>query len=360
MLIYYLVTSLESGGAELMIPDITTAIRDAGHHAHVFACEPRDRVAEARLVQAEVPYTLLSHIKASKLGSIFRFARAVRRTRPDVIWTSLSHATLVGQIVGALFGIPVASWKHSAKAKTYIRRTQSLSSLWIADSVNVADHLKDDMGVDPQHIVTWPLFNPVATGAAVPTWNGFGRLRIGSAGRLQPQKNYDLLILAVARLREIDPSTFEQLNVTIAGDGPLRPHLQNLIDSLSLRGTIRLLGWVDDISDYLRQLHLYVQPSAYEGMCIAAHEAMAVGLPVIVTPVGELRRSVEIGEAGILIEGDIVDGLVIGVQKLIRHPELMKVYGRNAEAYVMKAMSNRAFSQAARMSIARVEALAIA
>src|SRR3982751_4336485 len=54
MRIHYVVTSLESGGAEFSIPDIAKVIRGLGHDFHVFALEPRDRLAELRLIDAGV------------------------------------------------------------------------------------------------------------------------------------------------------------------------------------------------------------------------------------------------------------------------------------------------------------------
>jgi glycosyltransferase involved in cell wall biosynthesis len=355
MRIHYVVTSLESGGAEFSIPDIANVIRDLGHEFHVFACEPRDRMAEPRLIEAGIPYTLMSNRKASKVASVYRYAKAVRASPPDLIWTSLSQATFVGQIVAAIFGIPVVSWKHSADAKSYIRRSQRLSKLWIADSQDVALYLEDSMGVEPGRIATWPLFNPTFPEIPLPRWDGIGPLRIGSSGRLHPQKNYDLLIRSVDRLRKEDPETFSRIEVSIAGDGPLRVELQSLIASLDLQDKVKLLGWMSDVPAYLRSLHLYIQPSAYEGMCIAAHEAMAAGLPIVATPVGEMRRSIQPGRTGVLLEGDIVSGIDAAIREFITHPKTLKALGENARAYVESTMGAGAFARNGRDVLQQIE-----
>lgn len=356
MRIYYVMTSLESGGAEFSVPAIARVIRDLGHEFHVFACEPRDRMAEPLLIEAGVPYTLLSDRKASKRGSIWRFAAAVRRSRPDLIWGSLSQATLVGQVVGAMFGIPVVSWKHSADAKAYIRRSQRFSKLWIADSGDVASYLHESMGVETHRVATWPLFCPTFPDEPPARWDRMQPLRIGSAGRLHPQKNYELLIRAIDRLRRDDHAAYEMIDVTIAGDGPLREDLKQLIASLSLQDKVRLRGWVSDVPAYLRSLHLYVQPSAYEGMCIAAHEAMAAGLPIVATPVGEMRRSVQTGRTGVLLDGDIVDGIGAAIRRFIAHPTTLKAYGENGRAYVERTMGAGAFARNGGDVLRRIEA----
>jgi len=355
MRIHYLITSLERGGAEFSVPDIVQVLRHHGHEVHVFACEPRDRMAEPRLIEAAIPYTLLSNRKTSKVGSILRFAHKVRLSRPDLIWTSLSHATRVGQIVGAAFGIPVVSWKHSADAKRYILRSQRSSRLWIADSEDVARYLHDTMGVEPRRITTWPLFSPTFPERCVARWDGVGPLRIGSAGRLHPMKNYALLIQSMDRLRCETPEVYARTTLSIAGDGPLRDELQGLVESLNLQDNVKLEGWIADIPAYLQGLHLYVQPSAYEGMCIAAHEAMATGLPVIASPVGEMRRSVQPGVTGRLLDGDLVSGIASAIRDFVAQPDTLRAYGENARSYVQRTMGGGAFERHGGDVLSRIE-----
>lgn len=360
MRIHYVVTSLESGGAEFSIPAIARVIHDLGHDFHVFACEPRDRGAEPRLIEAGVPYTLMSGRNATRLTSVLRFARVVRASRPDLIWTSLSHATRVGQIVGASFGIPVVSWKHSADAKPAIRRAQQSSRLWIADSVDVETYLRNDMGVEAERVATWPLFSPAVHDALPLHWDKQGPLRIGSTGRLHPQKNYEVLIRSINRLRNDDPHTFARIEVSIAGDGPLRAGLQALIVSLGLEAKVKLVGWVSDVTAYLRSLHLYVQPSLYEGMCISTHEAMAAGLPVIATPVGEMRRSVQHGVTGMLVEGDLVDELGAAIRTFVTYPGTLRAFGDNGKAYVAHTMGRGAFTRNGRDVFTRIQGVVCA
>jgi glycosyltransferase involved in cell wall biosynthesis len=355
MRIHYVVTSLEGGGAEFIIPDIARVIMDLGHELHVFALKPRDRMTEPRLIEAGIPYTLMSNHEASKYASIYRYAKAVRASRPDLIWTSLSQATRVGQVVAGMFGIPVVSWKHSSDAKAHILRNQRRSKLWIADSRDVALYLEDTMGVEKNRIATWPVFNPAVSTTPISRWNGTGPLRIGSCGRLHPQKNYDLLIRAIDRIRREEPQVYERLDVSIAGDGPLRDELQKLIVSLGLQDKIRLVGWISDVPAYLQTLHLFLQPSVYEGMCLSAHEAMAAGLPIVATPVGELRRSVQPGLTGVLLEGDIVSGLGAAIRGFIAHPELLAVFGDNAREYVQRTMGAGAFAANGAEVLRRIE-----
>jgi glycosyltransferase involved in cell wall biosynthesis len=128
-----------------------------------------------------------------------------------------------------------------------------------------------------------------------------------------------------------------------------------MISSLGLQDKVRLPGWLSDIPAYLRSLHLYIQPSAYEGMCLAAHEAMAAGLPVVATPVGELRRSIQPGVSGVLLDDDIVGGIVTATRDFIAHPEMLGGYGDNARAYVERTMGSGAFTRNGTELLRRIE-----
>ena len=235
MIIHYLVTSLESGGAESSIPKIIDVMKKCGHHVQVYAFEPRDRGAEPLFAKAGISYTLLSNSKASKLGSFLRYMKVARQSRPDIIWTSLSHATIVGQVIGLILKIPVVSWKHNVRTKIYLRWSKSLTRLWIADSSTVATHLAQTMGICPDMIVTWQLFVSPPAQTTIQRWHTDRSLQIGSSGRLHPQKNYDHLIRAIGRLREVNPLSFSRIDVSIAGDGPMRSELEQLIISLGFK-----------------------------------------------------------------------------------------------------------------------------
>lgn len=65
MKIHYLVTTLETGGAEFAIPDIVTTLQDLGHEVKIYVCEPRDMGAAPRLKAAGLSWCLLSNRRRS-------------------------------------------------------------------------------------------------------------------------------------------------------------------------------------------------------------------------------------------------------------------------------------------------------
>jgi glycosyltransferase involved in cell wall biosynthesis len=136
-----------------------------------------------------------------------------------------------------------------------------------------------------------------------------GEVVIGAVGRLEPQKRFDLLIDAFARLRT--PSTASgsttpargraDLRLLIAGDGSLRPALQRHIESAGLAGVARLVGHTDDVAAFHHALDLFVQSSDYEGTPNAVLEAMAFETPLVATSAGGTAELVQNGVHGLVL-----------------------------------------------------------
>ena len=357
MKILYLVTSLEGGGAQARIPRIVTVLRECGHEVDVIACEPRGMGAAHLLDAAGITYRLLYPAHRSKWAQIRAFTRLARANRPDVIWTMLSRASVVGAVTGALCGVPVVSWKNCADRALHTRLFGGLSRLWIADSQSVADYLFKQVGIRPARIVTWPLFEQMRFTQWPRPWDGVEPLHIGSMGRLHAQKGYDLLIAAVARWLHANPQRGGRLRVTILGDGPQREQLQGLVDSLGMRSVVTLAGAVADVRPFLASLHVYAQPSRYEGMCLAAHEAMSAGLAVIATPVGELGATLRASGGGVLLGQDVVGSLAAAIDLLLRDPGKLADMGRAARRHIEQVYGEAGFAQAGRAVASRVESL---
>lgn len=102
---------------------------------------------------------------------------------------------------------------------------------------------------------------------------------LGTVGRLSYVKNQSFLIDLLYSLRK----TRLDAKLVIIGGGELRGNLEEQIDRLGLSGSVFLLGWKPDVENYLQAMDCFLLPSRFEGLGIAAMEALASGLPCIVS-----------------------------------------------------------------------------
>ncbi len=117
-----------------------------------------------------------------------------------------------------------------------------------------------------------------------------------SVGRLDRQKNLERLLRAVHEIVKGG----REIHSILVGDGVLRKELEDLVSELDLESHVTFAGLVAnrDVANYLRGSDMMALSSDYEGMPVCAIEALACGIPVATTPVGEVDKVVRTGVNG--------------------------------------------------------------
>lgn len=149
-----------------------------------------------------------------------------------------------------------------------------------------------------------------------------------NVGRLEKQKNQEMLIRAFANISQDIPNYI----LEIYGDGTLRNDLSNIISSLNMNTKIFLKGNVNDIENKMNEADIFVLSSKYEGMPNSLMEAMSMGMTCISTdcPCGGPRFLIKNFKNGILIEEGKQKELEEILKKIIKDNKLKQQIKKNA------------------------------
>lgn len=169
--------------------------------------------------------------------------------------------------------------------------------------------------------------NPLGQGMALGTEQVHPprRPELLAVARLVPQKGLDLLIQALARLREPEAPAWQ---LVLVGDGPERRSLEELAHREGVAERVLFEGFQPDPSRYRERASIFVLPSRFEGMPNALLEAMAAGLPVVINDAspGPLEM-VEPDMQGLVVPKENVQALAAAIDRLIASPPLRQRLG---------------------------------
>ena len=198
----------------------------------------------------------------------------------------------------------------------------------VALTDTVAQHLHTVVGQRPVYVIPNGIRVPSVTASDIAERDD---RTIVAMGRLSPEKGFDLLIDAFARLAAQHPDW----RLEIAGEGPERAQLQQQIDQRGLRQQVQLVGWVDDPAQFLSRGALFVLSSRYEGFPMSLLEAMACGVPVVSFDCDSGPRAIIRPEVdGLLVPAADTVALAHAIDRLMSDPVTRHSLGQRARAVV--------------------------
>jgi len=150
---------------------------------------------------------------------------------------------------------------------------------------------------------------------------------IGSLGRIEPIKGYDLLLDCLAELPGY-------CVVLLGGGGSQTGWLRKTAENAGLADRFHLVGFIEDTRFFLAACDIYVQPSRSEGVPMALLEAMATGLPIIASRVGGIGDVIRSGEDGLLVLPEDRMALRNHLMNLCRDPDVREDFGDRAKLRV--------------------------
>lgn len=333
----HVVFSLETGGLENGVVNLCNRLDPDRFHPSISVFRGGGTL-EARLDIDRVDILEVKRYRNNDLTLPLRLAWHLRRRHIDILHTH-SWGTLVEGVVAAkLARTPLIIHGEHGTIEERPRNIRIQRALWTrthqitAVSVPLADRLAQAIGFSRKQIQVIP--NGVDTDRFHPQKDSqteyrrlFGLpptgLLIGMVARLVPIKNHLGMLYALARLKAIGV----QVNLALAGDGPLQDELQQAACDLKISERVHLLGEVGPVEKFLNALNLFVLNSHAEGMSNTILEAMACGLPVVATAVGANPSLVANEQTGYLIPADNVDALSNAIAGFAKDDALEKAMG---------------------------------
>ncbi len=335
--IVHIITDLDTGGAERMLARLVAASHGARFDHHVIALIGQGRQAEA-MRAAGVPVWALGLSGAAGLPlSVARLAVWLRRLRPDVVQTWLYHADLVGTLAAALAGGPSLLWsvrcsdmdfqRYAASTALVVRLLARLSG-WpdmVVANAEAGRERHVALGYRPRR---WRIIpNGVDVAAYRPDPRARATVRrqlgvgegapvVGVVARRDPMKDHATFLEAAGRVAGRMPAPV----FVLAGRGVTAEAPEVRTAPPALAGRLHALGEHADVPRLMAGLDLLVLPSLYgEGFPNVVAEAMACGVPAVVTDVGDAAHIV--GETGRVVPPGDADALADAMVAMLGETE---------------------------------------
>lgn len=348
--ILHLITRSIGGGAQDNT-FYTCELHDRERFAVHLACEPTgqwvDRARRVCDVFHPIPSLVTPVRPWQDLKALGQIIRLLRRERFDLIHTHTAKAGFLGRLAAWLCGVPAVvhtyhafpfhdflpAWKHFLYL-TLERLAQPMTHFTITHSERDREkgsQLKVLRRADSRTVYSGIDFAKLDR-AATPLET---RRRLGispdcqiviTAARLEACKAPHLLVEAFSEARKTHPNTV----LLFAGDGELRPLVEERIRQLNLEAHVRLLGFRDDVPDLLRAADVFAFSSLWEALGRALTEAMLLGKAVVAPDLNGIPEIVRHAETGLLYEVGRVDQLASHLTFLLGHPEENIRLGENA------------------------------
>jgi L-malate glycosyltransferase len=341
--ILFLINALLTGGAERHLVElIRYGVAARRFDAEVLCLkQPGDLASE--LAEVGVSVQSLGVQQKYDPSAIWRVIQVVANSRPHLIYTHCGQNELfLGQMAQTLFGTPrvcvvhstpkAAAGEHFSRLqRALMRRASAVVAVapshrrsLLSEGLNPHRTVHISNGVDqvrfqPQH----GLRRELLPGPA-------GHPTLGVVGTLNRDKGHHILLAALVRVLERHPDAV----AIFIGAGPQEAELHDRVAHMGLSDHVVFAGRRHDISRLLPELDVFVLPSFRETFSVATLEAMAVGLPVVVTRVGSMPEMVIDGHSGFVIEPDDPAMLADRLTFLLTHTAFARAMGHAARKRV--------------------------
>jgi glycosyltransferase involved in cell wall biosynthesis len=333
--ILYIVGQLERGGAEQQLYYLIKHLKPQAQV--VSLCQGGDLADPIRGLGIEV--VELQRHSSWDLSRLRALVRIVQTYRPEIVHIFMDGPSgLYGRLAALLTGHPcviVGERRNTAIEPRWYRVLKRLLNNRVAAVVTNSQanfcYLANQRIINQQRLFC--IHNGLELDRFVnklhclpdgSAWSGMrNRLVVGTVGSLRSVKAPDVFVRVAARVLVSRPDTA----FVHVGDGPMKDEIKALSRELGIQDSLLFLGQRQDVPQLLAGMDVFVLTSSSEGMPNAVMEAMAAGLPCVVTDVGDCKELVHDGETGFVVPVGNEEKLAERILLLLRDKALRRHMG---------------------------------
>ncbi|MGY5851069.1 glycosyltransferase [Salegentibacter sp. F14] len=348
--VLYLIDTLEVGGAETSILEISSRLK---------AWKPlvvsiyKGNTLQDRFEKAGIKvYTLNLEGRINWTRGKLKIDAIIKKEKPDLIHATLFRAEQFSRVLGKRNNIPVLNSfvndSYSSERfksiplrqkialhlyKTIDRITAPKADAFMSLTSAIIPSNTNALGIDPKDVEVIyrgrniKKFRAKAEEQTLKLSEYNNITTILTVSRLLKRKGYLESICAMKKVIGQHPN----LQYLIAGEGHDRQLFENLIQDLELEDNVKLLGNRNDVPGLLRTADLFLFPSHYEGQGGALVEAMIMGTPILASRIPVIEESVKDNYSARLFELKNVEDMAQQILWALSHPKEMKKLGENAK-----------------------------
>jgi glycosyltransferase involved in cell wall biosynthesis len=277
----------------------------------------------------------------------------IRRFRPHIVQAHHYDENIIATVAVRLARVPCYVIGHHYSDHIYtlttgIKRRAFLAAEGICNRAarrivvpaeSVARLLTDTQGV-PGHKVTVIPFGFDLDSYHTSSPDAASRIRrereltdkyvILASCRLNREKGLEYLLQAMPEIRARNPHA----RLVMVGNGPYEDELRRWTDRLAIDDVVQMVGWRDDVLDWIAAADLVVQPSFSESFCQVLVEALAFAKPIVMTPVGAAPEVIGQNQRGRLVPPGDSHAIASAISELMADPDLAHSLGQRGKTYL--------------------------
>lgn len=339
-------SSIYAGG-EFYVLILADELRRKGHSVTV-SCRP-DNLLAAKCRERGIDVVPVGFPEKGGLRKhVGRLKGLIREKGADIVHSNTNYDRTAGAIAARLTGAKHVANIHSFHSISHNLTHWLRNRYWTDRFVTVGDCVKEilvredgipapkistvHLGLDPEETRASPDLR-----ARVRAEFGLapGTLLLSNVGRLVPFKGQEYLLRSFASVA----GKFPDVTLLLAGDGELERFLRDLAEKLQIAGRVIFAGFRDDMPAVYSATDVYVHSSVEGGgetFPFAILQALAYGLPMTVTDVGEVSAMARNGENAFVVRDRDEEAFAAALSKLLEDGDLRRMMGERSRAFLLE------------------------